>query len=151
MIRDLSKKLKEVDSDVVRLDFGSLSLPERHLLAKVWETLKQRNVPSPLDVVGKNNEYFVKVHEIITWRVFDLFRSVMLENFGRNEIAEYYFGLCFCNFLEDLKYCLRNVAEWSDEDKQWFLDDLKRHNGTSFVFMVPRGFGSCAVEKGKGD
>lgn len=133
----LSDKLKPVSTDVIRLDFDSLSEPERQLFSKIWEIQEEYGLNPPADVIETNKELIFKASEVIGWRVIQLFMFVMKELLEEDEIEEWYFKLHFYNFFEDLKDCLANVRRWNEKDREEFLKDMKEHDMMNKVFRIP--------------
>lgn len=139
-VNALSEKLKPVPSDVIRIDFDSFTEPEKQVFRKVWEVEQEYGSSPPADVLEANMEFIFKATEIVSWRVVELFMFVMRETLGGDEIEDWYFKLHFCNFFEDLAECLKRVRNWSEKDRQEFLEDMKQHGGLNKVFRIPRGF-----------
>jgi len=136
----LSEKLKPVPSDVVRIDFDSFTEPEKQVFRKVWEVEQEYGSSPPAEVLKANMAFIFKATEIVSWRVVELFMFVMRETLGGDEIEDWYFKLHFYNFFEDLAECLKRVRNWSEKDRQEFLEDMKQHGGLNKVFRIPRGF-----------
>jgi hypothetical protein len=84
----LSEKLKPIPSDVVRIDFGSFSEPEKQLFRKIWEIQAKYGDSPPADVIEANKRFIYKALEVVSWRVLELFMFVMRETIGKDEIEE---------------------------------------------------------------
>jgi hypothetical protein len=138
-INDLSEKLKQLPSDVARLDFDSFTEPEKQLFRKIWEIQDEFGLNPPADVIEANKELIFKALEVIFRRVLELFMFTVPKAFCWDEIEEWYFKLHFFNFFEDLEECLANVRRWSEKDREEFLKDMKEHGMMNKVFRIPRG------------
>jgi hypothetical protein len=132
--------MKTVPSDdIVVLDFGFFTEPEKQLFRKIWEIQSEYGLNPPADVLEANKELIFKALEVYSWRVIQLFISVMEGSLGNDEIEVWYFKLHFYNFFEDLKECLANVRRWSEKDREEFLKDMKEHDMMNKAFRIPRG------------
>jgi len=136
-MRALSEKLKPVQSDIVTLDFDTFTEPEKQLFRKIWDIQNEYGLSPPDDVLEANKELIFKALEVYSWRVTQLFISVMEGSLGDDEIEAWYFKLHFYNFFEDLKECLTNVRRWSGKDREEFLKDMKEHDMMNKVFRIP--------------
>ena len=148
-VNSLSEKLTPVTSDVVRLDFGSFSEPEKQLFTKLREIQNEYGPDLPADVMEANREFIFKTSEVLSWRVLELFMFVMKHMFAGDEIEEWYFKLHFYNFFEDLKDCLENVRKWPEKERKAFLRDMKPNSGLNKVFRIPRDHGIKDLKKRK--
>lgn len=136
----LEEKLKPVPSEGVRIDFDSLSDPEKLLLRKVWEIEEKYGFSPPPDVLAANMELLLKAGEIVYMRVIELFMVVLREFLAEGEVEEWFLKLHFYNFLEDLCECVSNVRKWSVQDREEFLRDMNEKGWKDKVYRIPRGF-----------
>ena len=143
---NLSEKLKDVPFEGIRVDFDSFPEPEKQLLRKVLEIREKYGPEPPADVIEANKEFIFKAHEVISWRVLELFMFVMKELLD-DEIEEWYFKLHLGNLFADLKECLQRVRKWSDKDREEFLKDMKESGMLNKGFRFPRGSGVVDVKK----
>jgi hypothetical protein len=147
-VSDLSDKLKDAPCDGIRLDFDSFPEPEKLLFRRFWEIQEKYGFSPPADVLAANAELIFKAREVLSWRVSELFISVM-RALLTDEVEEWYFKLHFYNFFEDLKECLANVRKWSQKDREKFLRDMKQNDMMNKVFRIPRGFSDSDTVKSK--
>jgi len=137
----LSDQLKDSSSECVRIDFDSFPEPEKLLLKKVWALHDEyASGEPPEQVVEENAELVFKACEVIVRRVVDLFVEVMPMALVCDEVEEWYFKQHFFNFLADWGECLQHVREWSDKEKEEFLNDMKQRDMMDKVFRIPRSF-----------
>jgi len=139
-VETLSGKMKPALSEGIRIDFDSFPEPEKQLLRRVFEIEEKYGSSPPSDIMEANGEFVFKALEVLSWRVAELFMDVVPKALGCDEIEEWFFRLYFCNFLKDLKECLRNVRKWSAQDREEFLRDMKENGLMNGVFRIPRGF-----------
>jgi len=139
-VESLSEKMKPALSEGIRIDFDSFPEPEKQLLRRVFEIEEKYGSSPPSDIMEANGEFVFKALEVLSWRVAELFMDVVPKALGCDEIEEWFFKLYFCNFLKDLKECLKNVRKWSVQDREEFLRDMKENKLMSRVRRIPRGF-----------
>ena len=141
-IDTLSEKLADSNpAEIIHIDVESFSEAEKQLFAKVDEIRDEYLQTGKTENLAKSYELILKEFEVFFRRVTELYCKtvpICLGCTGDREIVEYFFKLHFLNFEADLAECLTHVRTWSDEDREFFLADLKK-NGAIF-FRVPKGF-----------
>ena len=141
-LRDLSRKLEDLPPPVPMLNFdASFTEPEKKLIIKVQEVLDEYELSPRLSLLKENQEYFSKVIEVASWRVFELFKSVVVRNMGGGELAEIYFGLAFLDFMRELKRCRPSVDKWNLEKEL-----LRKKANEDLATKVPGAPGVDSVD-----
>jgi hypothetical protein len=142
--------MKSVSSDdIVVLDFDFFTEPEKQLFRKIWEIQNEYGLNPSADVLEANKELIFKALEVYSWRVTQLFISVMEGSLGNDEIEIWYFKLHFYNFFEDLAECLERVRRWSEKDREEFLNDMKQSGMMNKVFRIPSRINEHNTQKAK--
>ena len=124
-VSDLAEKLKPVPSEGIRIDFDSFTEPEKYVLLKNIELEQKYDYKLPVEVFMENKELCLKANHILMERTSELFESVLPGALMLNEVERWFFKLHFALFFKDLKDCFANVKEWSQDEREEFLKEIK--------------------------
>jgi hypothetical protein len=101
-VNNLSSQLADSLKTETTIDWNCLSEPERELLSKVDEIVKQyAPAKPPQDVIEKYADLWYKGLEIFGRRATELFVELVPASFCCDELEEWYFKLYFHNFMLD--------------------------------------------------
>ena len=111
-VNSLSKEITDPVKTETKIDFNSLSEPERQLLVKVQEIVDEYAPASPpQDVIEKNADLWNKGLEIFARRAMELFVDVIPASLCCDELEEWYFKMYFYNFLFDWLESVQKLRE----------------------------------------
>jgi hypothetical protein len=138
-VNSLSEELADPVKTEAKIDFNSLSEPERQLLKKVQEILdKYAPADPPQDIIDKYGDLWTKGLEIFLKRVTELFVDVVPASFCCDELEEWYFKLYFYNFCLDWTENTRKLREMSKDKHKELLLDYKKMGILDRVFRFPK-------------
>lgn len=135
----LSKQLVDLVKTETKIDFNSLSEPERQLLDRVQEFVdKYAPADPPQDIIDKYGDLWAKGLEIFLRRVSELFVYVVPASFCCDELEEWYFKLYFYNFCLDWTENMKELREMSVEQHKELFLDYKKMGVLDRVFRFPK-------------
>jgi hypothetical protein len=138
-VNSLSKNLADPVKTETKIDFNSLSEPERQLLDRVQEIVdKYAPASPPQDVIEKNADLWYKGLEIFARRSMELFVDVMPASLCCDEQEEWYFKLYFYNFLFDWLESVQKLREMPAERREALLCERKEMGMLDKLFRLPR-------------
>lgn len=138
-VNSLSKQLADPVETEIKIDFNSLSEPERQLFDKVQEIVdKYAPAEPPQDVIAKYGDLWVKGLEIFLRRVTELFVDVVPASFCCDELGKWYFKLYFYNFWLDWMESMKELREMPKEKHDALLLERREKGLLDVVFRVPR-------------
>jgi len=138
-VNSLSEELADPVKTETKIDFNSLSEPERQLLDKVQEIVDKYAPGSPpQDVIVKNADLWNKGLEILGRRAMELFVEVVPASLCCDELEEWYFKLYFYNFWLDLTESIKQLREMPKEQHKALLLERKEMGLLNKVFRFPR-------------
>ena len=137
-INSLSKQLADPVKTETKIDFNSLSGPERQLFGRVQEIVdKYAPAQPPEDVIIDNADLWRKALEIFAKRVTELFVDVLPASLCCNELEEWYFKLYFYNFWLDWMDSMKMLREMPKERRDALLLERKEMGLLDVVFRIP--------------
>jgi len=138
-VNSLSKEITDPVKTETKIDFNSLSEPERQLLDKVQEIVDEYAPASPpQDVIEKNADLWNKGLEIFARRAMELFVDVMPASLCCDELEEWYFKMYFYNFLFDWLESVQRLREMPEERREALFRERKDMGMLDRLFRLPR-------------
>ena len=138
-VNKLSQEITDPVKTEAKIDFNSLSEPERQLLDKVQEIVdKYAPASPPKDVIEKNADLWNKGLEIFARRALELFVDVMPASLCCDELEEWYFKMYFYNFLFDWLESVQKLREMPEERRKALLCERKDMGLLDKVFRLHR-------------
>ena len=138
-VNDLSKQLADPVKTETKIDFNSLSEPERQLLDRVQEIIdKCAPAEPPQDVIDKYRDFGVKGLEIFGRRVTELFVDVVPASFCCDEFEEWYFKVYFYSFWFDWMESIEKLREMPKEQHEALFLERKEMGLLDGLFRISR-------------
>ena len=138
-VNKLSQEITDPVKTEAKIDFNSLSEPERQLLDKVQEIVdKYAPASPPKDVIEKNADLWNKGLEIFARRALELFVDVMPASLCCDELEEWYFKMYFYNFLFDWLESVQRLREMPKERHDELLCERRDMGLLDRIFRIRR-------------
>jgi len=146
-VNSLSKQLADPIKTETKIDFNSLSEPEKQLFDRVQEIVdKYAPASPPQDVIDKNADLWNKSLEIFCRRTTELFVDVVPASFCCDELGKWYFKLYFYNFWLDWMESMKELREMPKEKHEALLLERGEMGLLDVVFRVPRSLPETSKE-----
>ena len=138
-VNNLSSQLSDSAKTETTIDWNCLSEPERQLLSKVDEIVKEY-APSkpPQDIIEKYADLWYKGLEIFGRRATELFIETVPASFCCDELEEWYFKIYFHNFMLDWLEQVRQLREMPKEKRTELLVERREMGMLDRVFRLKR-------------
>jgi len=139
-VNKLSQEITDPVKTETKIDFNSLSEPERQLLDRVQEIVdKYAPASPPQDIIEKNADLWNKGLEIFARRAMELFVDVMPASLCCDELEAWYFKMYFYNFLFDWLESVQKLREMPEERREALFRERKDMGLLDRLFRLPRG------------
>jgi hypothetical protein len=138
-VNNISSQLSDSAKTETTIDWNCLSEPERQLLSKVDEIVKEY-APSkpPQDIIEKYADLWYKGLEIFGRRATELFIETVPASFCCDELEEWYFKIYFHNFMLDWLERVRQLREMPNEKRAELLVERREMGMLDRVFRLKR-------------
>jgi hypothetical protein len=138
-VNSLSSQLTDSSKTETTIDWNCLSEPERELLSKVDEIVKEyAPAKPPQDIIEKYADLWYKGLEIFGRRATELFVELVPASFCCDELEEWYFKLYFHNFMLDWLESVRELRKMTKEQQDELLCERKEMGLLNVVFRLKR-------------
>jgi len=138
-VNSLSTRLAETAKTDTTIDWNCLSEPERQLLTKVDEIIKQyAPAQPPQDVIEKYGDLWYKGLEIFGRRATELFVEVVPASFCCDEREDWYFKIYFHNFMLDWLESVNGLREMPKEKRDAPISERKEKGMLDRIFRIKR-------------
>jgi hypothetical protein len=138
-VNNVSSRLADPTKTDTTIDWNCLSEPERQLLIKVDEIIKQyAPAHPPQDIIEKYADLWYKGLEIFGKRATELFIDIVPDSFCCDELEKWYFELYFYNFWLDWMDSIKEVRKMPKEQREALFCELREMGMLDIVFRLPR-------------
>jgi hypothetical protein len=138
-VNNLSSKLTDSPKTETTIDWNCLSEPERELLSKVDEIVKEyAPAKPPQDIIEKYADLWYKGLELFGRRATELFVELVPVSFCCDELEEWYFKLYFHNFMLDWVESVQELRKMPKEQHDELLYERKEMGLLDVVFRLKR-------------
>jgi hypothetical protein len=138
-VNNLSSQLADSPKTDTTIDWSCLSEPERELLTKVDEIIKQyAPAKPPKDIIEKYADLWYKGLEIFGRRATELFVEIVPDSLCCDELEKWYFKLYFHNFWLDWMESIKEVREMPKEKREELLLERGEMGLLDRVFRLKR-------------
>jgi hypothetical protein len=138
-VNNLSSQLAGPTKTYTTIDWNCLSEPERLLLSKVDEIIKQyAPARPPHDVIEKYADLWYKGLEIFARRATELFVYIMPASLCCDELEEWYFKIYFHNFMLDWLESVDQLREMPKDKREALIAERKEKGMLDGVFRLKR-------------
>jgi hypothetical protein len=138
-VNNLSSQLADNPKTETTIDWNCLSEPERQLLSKVDEIVKEyAPAKPPQDIIEKYADLWYKGLEIFGRRATELFVEVVPASFCCNELEEWYFKMYFHNFMLDWLEHVEKLREMPKDKREALISERKEMGMLDGVFRLKR-------------
>ena len=135
----LSSQLADYPKTDTTIDWSCLSKPERQLLTKVDEIIKQyAPAQPPKDIVEKYADLWYKGLEIFGRRATELFVEVVPDSLCCDDLEKWYFKVYFYNFWLDWMESIKKLLEMPKEQREALLCERREMGLLDRVFRLKR-------------
>jgi len=147
-VNKLSSQLTDSPKTDTAIDWNCLSEPERQLLTKVDEIIKEYAPGQPpKDLIEKNADLWYKGLEIFGRRATELFVEVIPETMCCDELEKWYFNVYFYNFWLDWMESVKVLREMPKERYNELLCERREMGLLDKVFRLPRNQPATSEKK----
>jgi hypothetical protein len=138
-VDNLASQLADFPKTDTTIDWSCLSEPERELLTKVDEIIKQyAPAKPPKDIIEKYVDLWYKGLEIFGRRATELFVEIVPASFCCDELEEWYFKIYFHNFMLDWLEQVGQLREMPKEKRDALLLERREMGLLDRVFRLKR-------------
>ena len=138
-VNNLASQLADSSKTDTTIDWSCLSEPERELLTKVDEIIKQyAPAKPPQDIIEKYADLWYKGLEIFGRRATELFVEMVPASFCCDELEEWYFKIYFHNFTLDWLEQVGQLREMPKEKRDALLLERREMGLLDRVFRLKR-------------
>jgi len=138
-VNNLSSHLADCPKTDTTIDWNCLSEPERQLLTKVEEIIKQyAPAQPPKDIIEKYSDLWYKGLEIFGRRATELFVEIVPDSLCCDELEKWYFKIYFHNFWLDWMESINEVRKMSKEHREELLCERREMGLLDVVFRLKR-------------
>jgi hypothetical protein len=138
-VNNLASQLADSPKTDTNIDWSCLSEPERELLTKVDEIIKQyAPTKPPKDVIEKYADLWYKGLEIFGRRATELFVEIVPASFCCDELEEWYFKIYFHNFMLNWLESVEQVRKMPKEQHDTLLCERREMGLLDKVFRLHR-------------
>jgi hypothetical protein len=138
-VNTLTSQLADSSKTETTIDWNCLSEPERELLTKVDEIIKQYSpAKPPIDIIEKYADLWYKGLEIFGRRATELFVEVVPDSLCCDELETWYFKLYFHNFLLDWMESIQKIREMPKEQLDALIAERREMGLLDRVFRLKR-------------
>lgn len=137
-VNSLSRQLDDPVKTQTKIDFNSLSGPERQLFGRIQEIVdKYTPAKPPDDVIIDNADLWCKALEIFGTRVTELFFDILPASLCCDELEQWYFKLYFYNFWRDRMESIQKLRNMPKEQREALLCEQREMGLLDVVFRIP--------------